>query len=709
MPHVGAARLYPAPIAAAAAISLASPLADVPGLTPRTAADLATLGLTNVGRLLAHLPMRHERHEAEAPIGSLQVGHIVSARGQITATRLAGRRGKGRFEAVLMDDSGRLDLVWFNQPFMHKKVHPGMRVIVQGTLRTYGQGFQLANPRLEVLKEDAAEPESRDERLRPVYPASEQVPSRTIEWAMARVLPVGLPLLEDHLPEAYRRERAMPSLADAYRMQHAPESEDEVAAGRRRLAYDELLMLQLGVQMRRAYLRSHLRAPALKMSDRIDAHIRERFPFPLTPGQESVVADLVRDLTQPVPTNRLIQGDVGAGKTIVALYAMLMAVASEHQGALMAPTELLAEQHFASISRVLAGSRVRIELLTGAIKGDERASILARLGDGEIDILVGTHALLTEKVRFKSLAVAIVDEQHRFGVHQRAALRVKAEDERSTPHLLVMTATPIPRTLTISLLGDLDVSVIDGLPPGRQPIATRVVPPDKRAEVFDFLRTRVERGEQAYVVVPSIESDELESVESVRRELEEGPLAGRRISAVHGRLAQATRAAAMERFRGGSTDVLVATTVIEVGVDVPNATVMVILNADRFGLAQLHQLRGRVGRGDKPSVCVLVAEATTEDATLRLDAVRDTADGFKLAEKDWEIRGPGELFGTRQSGAATFRVADLSRDIDLLQMARRDATAWIERSPTLHAPDEALLRRRLFKAFGQTLGLVDVG
>ncbi|MCA9287787.1 MAG: hypothetical protein KDA05_04335, partial [Phycisphaerales bacterium] len=294
---------------------MATPLADVPGLTPRTAADLATLGLTNVGRLLAHLPMRHERHEAEAPIGSLQVGHIVSARGQITATRLAGRRGKGRFEAVLMDDSGRLDLVWFNQAFMHKKVHPGMRVIVQGTLRTYGQGLQLANPRLEVLKEDAAEPESRDERLRPVYPASEQVPSRTIEWAMARVLPVGLPLLEDHLPEAYRRDRAMPSLADAYRMQHAPESEDEVAAGRRRLAYDELLMLQLGVQMRRAYLRSHLRAPALKMSERIDAHIRERFPFPLTPGQESVVADLVRDLTQPVPTNRLIQGDVGAGKT----------------------------------------------------------------------------------------------------------------------------------------------------------------------------------------------------------------------------------------------------------------------------------------------------------------------------------------------------------------------------------------------------------
>ena len=690
------------------------------------AADLSTLGLTNVGRLIAHLPMRHERQEAEGAIASLQIGHIVSARGQITACRIAGRGRKSRFEAVLMDDTGRLDLVWFNQGFMQKKVHPGMRVRVQGTLRKFGSGVQIANPKLEVLKEEGHEPEERDERLRPVYPASEQVPSARIEWALTRVLPVGLALLEDHLTEAYRRERALPTLGEAYRMLHAPTTAEEIASGRRRLAYDELLMLQLGVQMRRAYLRTHLRSPALAVSRRIDERIRKRIPFELTPGQEAVVADLGRDLSQAVPTNRLIQGDVGSGKTIVALYAMLLAAASGHQSALMAPTELLAEQHFASISKVLGAtggrggeggggggglveSRVKIELLTGAIKGEQRESILTRLASGQIDILIGTHALLTESVRFSSLAVAIVDEQHRFGVHQRASLRVKAEDETSTPHLLVMTATPIPRTITISLLGDLDVSVIEGMPPGRKPIATRVVPPEKRGEVFEFVRTRVERGEQAYVVVPSIESEELESVEAVRAELEAGALKGRRIAAVHGRLSPATRAAAMERFRGGSVDVLVATTVIEVGVDVANATTMVILNADRFGLAQLHQLRGRVGRGEKGSVCVLVAEATTDDAILRLDAVRDTSDGFKLAEKDWEIRGPGELFGTRQAGASTFRVADLTRDFELLQMARRDATAWVERSPTLSGEGEGVLKRRLMKQFGESLGLVDVG
>lgn len=696
-------------IGTAPPIALTASLLDVPGITPRAAEELATLGLTNLGRLIAHLPMRHERQEAESSIGSLEIGRIVSARGTVSATRVAGR-GKGRrFEAVLMDDTGRLDLVWFNQPFLHKKVHPGMRVRVQGTLRRFGQGIQIANPRLEVLREDGAEPLARGERLRPVYPASEQIPSARIEWAMARALPSALPMLEDHLGETFRHERAMPALAEAYRMLHAPESEDDVRAGRRRLAYDELLMLQLGVQMRRAYLRLRLRAPALRSGARIDEHIRERFPFVLTPGQESVIADLRRDLATEVPTNRLIQGDVGSGKTIVALYAMLMAVASGHQAALMAPTELLAEQHAASISRMLAGSRVRLELLTGAVKGGERESILARLAAGEIDILIGTHALLTETVRFRSLAVAIVDEQHRFGVHQRARLRVMAEDERSTPHLLVMTATPIPRTLTISLLGDLDVSVIEGLPPGRRLVATRIVHPEQRAEVFSFVRSRVDRGEQAYIVVPSIESEELESVEAVRAELEAGVMSGRRIGAVHGRLSGAARAAAMERFRAGTIDVLVATTVIEVGVDVPNATTMVILNADRFGLAQLHQLRGRVGRGEKASVCILLADATTDDAARRLGAVRDTSDGFALAEKDWEIRGPGELFGTRQAGAGAFRVADLSRDLDLLHMARRDAAEWIARSPTLSEPGEAVLRRRLLKSFGASLGLADVG
>lgn len=721
----------------AAGITLASPLAGLPGIGPRRAAALGTLGLTNIGKLVAYLPMRHERLAAETTIDQLVAGQIVSARGEISATRVVFKSRKPRFEAVLLDETGRLDLVWFNQTFLRERIHPGMRLRVQGQARKVGPGLQLANPQWQVISGDHEPAASTEDRLRPVYPASEQVPSKLIEQAVAAALPAALPLLEDHLSPEYRRAREMPALADAYRMMHKPEHETEVAAARRRLAYDELLLLQLGVHLKRAHLRERSKAPALRWSAAVDAHIRGRFPFALTAAQDQVVSDLVKDLTTGVPTNRLIQGDVGSGKTVVALYAMLMAVASEQQAAIMAPTEILAEQHFASISAMLKGSQVRVELLTGATPGGERASILERCAAGEIDILVGTHALLTETVRFRSLAVAIIDEQHRFGVHQRALLRTKgtatdAESRSITPHVLVMTATPIPRTMAITLFGDLDISVISGMPPGRQPIATRVVGYEKRAEVYAWLRGRLDRGEQAYIVAPAIgaggeeatlvpeEEEEspagagpMADVRSLLRELETGALEGKRLAALHGRLGRAGREQIMERFRAGQIDALVATTVIEVGVDVPNSTTMVVENADRFGLAQLHQLRGRVGRGDKKSACVLIGPPPpgeiTEEGRMRLETIAATADGFVLAERDMEIRGPGELFGVRQSGLPPFRVADLVRDLDLLKMARRDAAAWIERSPHLEGPGEELIRRRLIKAHGQWLGLGDVG
>ena len=623
-----------------------------------------------------------------------------------------------------MDGTGRLDLVWFNQNFLRDKIHPGARLRVQGELKRRGAKLQLANPRWEPLGDD--EPASRRERLRPVYPASERVKSWEIEQTIAGVLDQAVGQIEEHLPEAFRRERNLPALADAYRMMHRPESEDEVAAAHRRLAFDELLMMQLGVFLKRAHLRGSLRAPPLRHSAEIDQRIRARFPFALTPAQDKVVADIIRDLTTSVPANRLIQGDVGSGKTVVALYAMLLAVASEHQAALMAPTEILAEQHHANIARALQGSKVRVALLTGAVTGPDRESILARLARGEIDIIVGTHALLTETVAFHSLAVAVIDEQHRFGVHQRATLRVKGAAVTggtsmptglSTPHVLVMTATPIPRTLGITLFGDLDISTIDALPPGRTPIETRVVTPDQRAEAYAFVRERLDAGEQAYFVVPTIDGGERETpsekdlagVRSVMAELEAGLLNGKRLAALHGRLKRQTREHVMERFRAGRIDALVATTVIEVGVDVPNATVMVVEHADRFGLAQLHQLRGRVGRGAVKSHCILIGEPSTPHALERLAVLTDSADGFVIAEKDLEIRGPGELFGSRQSGASPLRVADLMRDRELLAMARRDAREWIERSPALARPEERTLLRRLLKAYGETLGLGDVG
>ena len=711
---------YPVLMSEAEPITLTTPPALVPGIGRHWGRQLATMGLTNVGKLIAHLPSRHELLEAEVQIADITIGRIISVRGQVTATQIKGRGRRPRFEAVLIDETGRLDLVWFNALYLRNKVHPGMRLRVQGMARLYEGAPQLANPRFEILPEDDPEPPMRGEQVRPIYPASENVPSYRIESCIRAVLDDALPLIEDHLPESFRKERDLPSLARAYRMMHAPADEDEPIDARRRLAYDELLLLQLGVHMKRAHLRQALRSPAMRWSEAIDAHIRERFPFALTTSQDAVIKDIAADLSSDTPTNRLIQGDVGSGKTVVALYAMLMAVASGNQSALMAPTTLLADQHFASIGAMLEGSRVRVELLTGSTPPAEREAILARLAldpaetEGRaagIDILIGTHALLTESVRFGSLGLAVIDEQHRFGVHQRAALRAKVDDERMTPHVLVMTATPIPRTLAITLFGDLDVSTIAELPPGRVPAATRLVEPGRSGEVYRHVAERLGRGGQAYVVVPAIDSQDngVSDVTTVLNRLQRHELAGFRLAAMHGRLPRPAREHVMDQFRAGEIDALIATTVIEVGVDVPGASVMVIEHAERFGLAQLHQLRGRIGRGSAKSLCVLIAEPATDDARQRLAVLTETSDGFVIAEKDLELRGPGELFGTRQWGLPPLKVADLMRDRDLLALARRDAADWIARSRMLDAPDEQVLRRRLLKQYGPALGLGDVG
>jgi ATP-dependent DNA helicase RecG len=712
-------------------LSLTTPLADLPGVGPRRAEFLAELGVRNLGQLIAYLPTRHEREEAESAISELSAGAVGCARGEISATRVV-KRGvtRARFEAVMIDETGRLDLVWFNALYMADRIHPGLRVRVQGKADRRGPGLRMTNPRLEVLDPRREEAASKDSRVRPVYSASERISSRQIEGIISRVLALALTLIQDHLSPEYRAQRELPELFAAYRAMHAPASESEALAARRRLAYDELLLLQLGVQIKRAQRRERARATALKWTQTIDNKIRKRFSFALTEDQDGVVRDIISDLTRATPTNRLIQGDVGSGKTVVALYAMLMAVASKTQAAIMAPTEILAEQHFASITKMLAGSEVRVELLTGAVKPAARALLLERLARGEIDLLVGTHALLTKGVRFSNLSVVIIDEQHRFGVHQRAALRSKGDDAAGAdgrvlvPHVLVMTATPIPRTLALTLFGDLDVSTIRRLPPGRKAIATRVVQPAMRAEVYRFVRSRIDRGEQAYVVVPAIEGADdglwvpgvgaaprLRSVEETLKDLTESLLPGVRVGVMHGRLRQDERDKVMKQFREQQLDVLLSTTVIEVGVDVPNATVMVIEDAERFGLAQLHQLRGRVGRGSKSSACVLVAGAGAggEEAQARLEALAKISDGFKLAERDLELRGFGEIMGLKQSGMPPFRVADLSKDLDLLTLASRDAAEMIGQDATLSGPSAKLLHKRLMKAHGQWLGLADVG
>jgi len=710
--------IAPAP-APGRAISLTTNIADVVpgGVPPRKVSAFRKLGIRCVADLLTHLPMRYEHELPEQTIAeaSNTVGATHSAdanlavRGEV-ATVKASLGRKSPFIATLHDGTGTIKLTWFNAAWMRHKLHPGMRILAWGKAKRWGDYLDMVNPKWREIEERT--PGARDERYVPVYPATESLPSELIEKAVQAVLDDALKLVSDHLPEEYRRKAALPGLADAYRMMHRPRNEDEIAQGRRRLAFDELLMLQLGVMMKRKHRRGVLHAPGLRHTQKINEHIRARLPFEFTPGQKTVIKEIVSDLQREVPMNRLLQGDVGSGKTVVALYAMLLAVASggKHQAALMAPTELLAEQHFASIARLLRGSRVKIELLTGSLKPAHRKSIHKRLEDGDIDILIGTHALLSGGVNFKSLAVAVIDEQHRFGVHQRAQLRAKASDAKSSPHILVMTATPIPRTMSLTVFGDLDISTIEGMPPGRKPIITRHVPPTKAGDVYAYVSKQLASGGQAYIVVPVIDESQaaLKSVREHMQFLAKGPLAGKRLAAMHGRLDREEREEIMQRFRMGKIDALVATTVIEVGVDVPNASIMVIEHAEMFGLAQLHQLRGRVGRGERKSVCVLIADPQTDDAIARIEAIVSTTDGFKIAEKDLEIRGPGELFGARQSGLAPFKVVEFPRDLKLLQMARRDAGKWIEQNPYLAGQRDALLRKRLLKLHGEALGLGDV-
>lgn len=695
---------------------LLTTISDLPQMTQARMEALHELGIYRVSNLLKHLPTRYETHhggmtikEAESLLGDRDSSpELVTIEVTTVKVTPGWRRGrKSKLEVAVEDETGRMHINWFNQPWVARALHPDMRIRLHGALSTHKGFLQMNNPRWEAIDED--EPTvSIDGDLRPVYRANEHLSSSVIATLIAEVIDDALPEIDDHLSEQMLTELAMPKLAEAYSMCHKPESEDDAKEGRRRIAYDELLLLQLGVMMKRHHRRDTMHAPKLEWNDDIQRRIEARIPFTLTDSQQNVIEEIAHDVTSSTPMNRLLQGDVGSGKTVVALHAMLMAVTCNAQAAMMAPTELLAEQHFKTISTLLEGSKVKTALLTSSLTGKDRKVLIQKVSDGEIDIVVGTHALLTEDVAFSNIAIAITDEQHRFGVQQRALLRNKSGDEFAIPHTLVMTATPIPRTLSLTIFGDLDVSTIKGMPPGRSPISTRLVQPAQSNKVYHYLMELVAKGQQGYVVVPLVEEtkSDLKSAVAHAEALQHSFLKGARIGVVHGKMKSAEREKTMESFRNGTIDVLVATTVIEVGVDVANATMMVIEHADRFGLAQLHQLRGRVGRGTLPGVCALIASPTTDDAMSRLEAIVQTTDGFRIAERDLEIRGPGELFGAKQSGIAPFKVARLPRDLELLRLARRNAVEWIKRDPTLR--ESPLLKSRLLHAHGKALGLGDV-
>jgi ATP-dependent DNA helicase RecG len=633
-------------------------VASLPGVGPALEQKLAKLGLRRIRDLLEHRPHRYEQAVPERPIADLLAGEEAAIAGEVV--RVSVRRPSRRLaivQARVADGSDEITAVWFNQAWLAEKLQPGTRVRLRGQLKR--NEFAVRSYDLNGVSATAD--------FAPVYPASEEVPPKRLRALVERALPHACDL-PDALPAPLKVSERLPLRADALVALHRPRSEEEGEEGRRRLAFDELLVLQVGLARARAGREAAV-APALGEPGELVRRYKELLPFTLTPDQDRAIEEIDRDLARAAPMQRLLQGDVGSGKTVVALYALLRAVEAGQRGALMAPTETLAEQHFLTIEPLCAQLGVTVALLTGSVKSEVEGA----------QIVVGTHALIQEGVVLEELAVAVVDEQHRFGVEQRRALV-----EGRTPHVLHMTATPIPRTLALTVYGDLHVTEIAKPPASRKPIVTSWVTAERSSEAYKRLRKHLDAGRQAYVVCPLIEESETSQARAAEGEaerLQRAELKGYRVGLLHGRLRPADRRELMSRFKAGELDVLVATTVIEVGVDVPNATIMIVQEADRFGLAQLHQLRGRVGRGAEQSYCLLISrqrEQLTDIAQERLQALVDSSDGFELAEKDLELRGEGQLMGTRQAGLSEFRFTRLRADRPLLERARAAAEGLVD-------------------------------
>ena len=779
-----------------------SPIQYVKGIGPRRAEWFATVGIRTVGDLLEYFPFRHELDRGEVAIEELEPGAEVTVRGEVV--RLGGRPPALRCE--IDDGTGRCILRWFNRSYGGHGLFRGATVVATGRVQIYNDRPEIVQPRVQVFEPDAVLLEQRrGTRLVGVYRGNATVKSLLVRRAVQNVLLQARLPIDEIIPPRLLAKHSFPAREEAIRHMHSPPAEAELRRARSRLAYEEFLLMELAMALRRRKRLALQTGQKLHVTAEIDQRIRARFPFPLTPSQDAVLREIARDLQSGRPMTRLLQGDVGSGKTVVALYACLAAIANGRQAAIMAPTEILAAQHFGNIERYLMGSRVRYVLLRGGMPRSRRAEALAAIERGDIDLVVGTQALIQQDVAFHQLALVVVDEQHKFGVLQRHEFRTKGP----MPHYLVMTATPIPRTLAMTVFGDLDVSVIKRSPPGRGRIITKVVTQEQWDTVVAYVRRRLEAGEQAYVVCPLIgegeeardqgsegsrdqggESDSvrarsgsegpsvrtrrasdgpdaadapgasplspyhlpalsptrvkrtaLASVKATYERIVAGPWRGLNVGLLHGSLRQAEKQATINAFVAGTLHAVVATTVVEVGVDVANATVMIVEHAERYGLSQLHQLRGRVGRGRKDSLCVLIAhDASVQTrggsagpsvrarsasdgpsvrarsgsegpsagkAAQRLAVMSQTTDGFKIAEADLRQRGPGQLFGTRQHGLPELHVASIVEDFALLEQARQDAFEIVAADPTLARPEHAALVPALKRMFGQKLALID--
>ena len=689
-------------VAAGQARSTSRSLLDAPaqyvkGVGPARAEQLARLGLHTVEDLLYHVPRRYEDRSHLASIASLVPGQRQATQGVVLALS-EKRHGTYQFVAALSDETGVLQAIWFGQRYLRRVIRRGSRLIVYGRVERSGR-LQMMVEEFEILTGDDDDT-LHTGRIVPMHPATEGLSPRVLRTIIAQTLSQHLDGVPDMLPDAVRRRLDVPPLREALQAIHFPTSLAEAEAAHRRLAFDELLVLQLGVLGRRQVLQTVDK----EVRYAGDGALLQRFvgslPYELTRAQRRVLAEITADLRRRAPMNRLLQGDVGSGKTVVAAAALWLCVGGGFQGALMAPTEILAGQHYLTFRQLLAPLGVRVGLVTGGAAKRARERMRNLLRAGEVEVAIGTHALLEEGVAFARLGLVVVDEQHKFGVTQRAALRHKGFH----PDVLVMTATPIPRTLSLTLYGDLDVSVLDEMPPGRGVVRTYVRGPDKRPEVYAWVREQANAGRQAYVVCPLIEESEKLQVEAAVRladRLSQDALRGVPLSVLHGRMRPEEKEQVMESFRGGAVKVLVATPVIEVGIDVPQATIMVIEDADRFGLAQLHQLRGRIGRGAQTSHCVLLSSMATDAARTRMETMAQTQDGFVIAQRDLQLRGPGEILGTRQHGLPDLRVADLLADVAVLELARDEAHRLLLEDPDLSQPEHATLAREVRRRFAR--------
>jgi len=691
----------------ASRVTLDTDVQFVRGVGPMRAKALAALGVHTVYDLVHYFPFRHEHQPRSKPIGFLKEGESSTVIGELRRVRMRGSYGRKYITAMVEDGTGQCRVRWFHLSYLFDRLHENQIIRITGRVNVERDHALFTNPHWTLI-EDGDDPLAQDrDRFDPVYPASQQLPAKQIAIIIEHILDDVLEEVNDFLPRSLCERRSLPSRRTAILRYHRPTSLDDVPVARRRLVYEEFLLLQLAVHMSKRLIAVDGSAARIETTEEVDRRIRRRFPFNLTPGQNEAVAQITDDLAQSRPMNRLLQADVGAGKTAVAVYAALTAIANKHQVALLAPTEVLAEQHRMKIDRYLKNSRVRVGFLSGSTTKSKRASLLRALKNGEIDFFIGTHAILEPDVVFHHLGLVIIDEQHKFGVAQRATLRRKGH----SPHTLVLTATPIPRTLAMTVFGDLDVSTIRDKPPNRRTVTTQLITSDNIQHTWAFIRSRLQQNDQAYVIYPLVEESETlplkAAVDEVER-LKRSTLAEFQVGLLHGRMKPDEKKEVMDRYRSGNIDVLVSTTVIEVGVDVPNATMMIIQHAERFGLSQLHQLRGRIGRGDKASYCLLFAESTNQTSLGRLNILCETTDGFRIAEEDLRLRGPGELLGTRQHGLPAFKVADVIRDFDILEQAHDDAVMILQNDPDLQSPEHVALRQMLIKQYGRFAGLINV-